>query len=1101
MSREAFESYQQALDLQHQRNEARHIRTRVHEARQAPHLAGLRWPFELLQNALDAGPRLGRPAVRVLLQHEEGVAVFEHDGAPFSPGELAALLSGGSSKEFGSEETAGRFGTGFLVTHVLAERTSLEGLLSVNAGYELFRLSLDRSGDEDAILENIQRCNEAIVQAEQVPSADSVPSARFEYPIEDDSALVMGIDAVRSALPFLYGTRPGLGEVRLLDSAGTTETWVPEESTRTELEEAHVEDRLIRVRTEREARSYRILRVALREDPIAAALLLLELVDDQWHVRPPAPSEPRIYSQYPLRGSSFVPIGFVFDGRFEPDQERSRALMNEADREALSEAFRAAAIASSYASTQLWPNAHLLARVAPSTSSFDSDDPGEASWWEAQLRLFAGKLADLPIVQTGVGYLPARSSRDRFADFVVPRLVDASSIDETSVDRMWPLVDKATELFPPIQELALDWSETAAGWSALGQELNLVTAQVLARFARGDATNITDLRVDGDPHEWLARFIDVVGECWERRSGVETTVLGGLLPNQKGHLCSASDLRRDAGVPEELKDICEAVGLDVRSGLLSTQLAELVGNRSLSYAKEALATVIPTTAQAEDIVDEFLEHLRALLPEEAECSDANEYAQRGSVRFLDYLWKTSGDDAATVAHQVPLINRTKRVLQWSSERVMMAPVSVWNEAAREFSDAYPSDRVLDDIYVQSDHSIIMALSAWGMAHPDPIIKSAPRELEGRRLAAMVVGDFDSDGVVVRGEEFSQIALLPREVLNHVQEVEQARALLGLVLCHVAQNDAAWRERRTVKGSKAREAIDVPVRGALWLGDLRSRAWVPVRGEDEKPAKAVADASTLRSLLEPTWLEGNDAAIALLTECFDFDELDLRLLGIAPEVQDRVRSGLARLLESGGADPDLYESLAQEVQARQRRGRDVERCRRIGFAVQDAIKEALESYGLTVELVDRGFDYEVTLPTANEILEDAAARFEVGPYFVEVKATASGPARLTPTQAETAASRKSRYVLCVVDLRDLDDERLDADWTGADVEPLASMLGDIGERVFDTCVLVRRARESAVGIRNEAALRYEVPARAWEAGVSISEWVAAISRDPAGLMET
>ena len=57
MSEEAFKIYEEALKGQHNRNEARRIRTLVTEARRNPHPAGLRWPFELLQNALDAGPR------------------------------------------------------------------------------------------------------------------------------------------------------------------------------------------------------------------------------------------------------------------------------------------------------------------------------------------------------------------------------------------------------------------------------------------------------------------------------------------------------------------------------------------------------------------------------------------------------------------------------------------------------------------------------------------------------------------------------------------------------------------------------------------------------------------------------------------------------------------------------------------------------------------------------------------------------------------------------------------------------------------------------------------------------------------------------------
>src|SRR2546421_12510873 len=123
MSEEAFDVYEKALKEQHSRNEARRIRTRVKEARGSTHTAGIRWPFELLQNALDAGPRSGCAMVTVTLRHKDRALVFEHDGAPFTSLELVALLSGGSSKEFESEETTGRFGTGFLVTHVLAEKT------------------------------------------------------------------------------------------------------------------------------------------------------------------------------------------------------------------------------------------------------------------------------------------------------------------------------------------------------------------------------------------------------------------------------------------------------------------------------------------------------------------------------------------------------------------------------------------------------------------------------------------------------------------------------------------------------------------------------------------------------------------------------------------------------------------------------------------------------------------------------------------------------------------------------------------------------------------------------------------------------------------
>ncbi|MBI3940456.1 MAG: hypothetical protein HY315_06445 [Acidobacteria bacterium] len=148
---------------------------------------------------------------------------------------------------------------------------------------------------------------------------------------------------------------------------------------------------------------------------------------------------------------------------------------------------------------------------------------------------------------------------------------------------------------------------------------------------------------------------------------------------------------------------------------------------------------------------------------------------------------------------------------------------------------------------------------------------------------------------------------------------------------------------------------------------------------------------------------------------------------------------------------------------------------------------------------RGVDYEVTVPV-DEAFEDATTVFEIGPYLLEVKATTTGAARLTPTQAQTAAVEPSRYVLCVVDLRGIRAEELDAQWTAARVEPLAKLISNVGNKVHTTCLLVEAAKASSVGIRNESALRYELPPTVWETGASISEWVAAVAESLARVTE-
>ena len=299
MSEIAFKKYEEARKEQLNRNEARRIRTRVTEARQNTHPASFRWPFELLPNALDAGTREDRSFITIGLRRESSKVVFEHDGAPFTLVDLAALLSGGSGKEFESDVTTGRFGTGFLVTHVLAERTELQGSLEVPTGSKKFELMLDRGGDEDMILENIYCCNDAIRAATPVSDLDGNLSAIFRYPIADDTTLTLGLGALKRALPYLFATRQRLGRVELETTEGCPEVWTAGEIQRDVLDDGCVEHRSLQVdRDGSVSPENRVFLFMTGESGTAAALVLVERTEDGWKVRLPEPDAPRVFREY-----------------------------------------------------------------------------------------------------------------------------------------------------------------------------------------------------------------------------------------------------------------------------------------------------------------------------------------------------------------------------------------------------------------------------------------------------------------------------------------------------------------------------------------------------------------------------------------------------------------------------------------------------------------------------------------------------------------------------------------------------------------------------------------------------------------------------------
>jgi hypothetical protein len=237
---------------------------------------------------------------------------------------------------------------------------------------------------------------------------------------------------------------------------------------------------------------------------------------------------------------------------------------------------------------------------------------------------------------------------------------------------------------------------------------------------------------------------------------------------------------------------------------------------------------------------------------------------------------------------------------------------------------------------------------------------------------------------------------------------------------------------------------------------------------------------------------NDAGIRLLTQFFGFKELDLRLLATAPteELRRQVENGLAMLVQTLGSDPGQYTDLANALEAKKRREEEKQRNRKFGLAVQEAIRKCLESNDAikNLTLYDNGYDYDVFLEE-EEPIEAGTLHLKLADYLLEVKATTTGEVRLTPKQAETATESSDRFVLCVVDLRGITRERMEADWTAADVEPRTKIVQGVGVLVDEPHSLVEEAKDCAVGLRNDNALRYGVPVPIWESGISVSEWVA------------
>jgi hypothetical protein len=1101
MSKTALALYEKACNVQAQRTEARRIRTRVHDARAGTTGAASRWPFELLQNVHDAGPRAGKERVTVSFKWDGKALLFEHDGTPFELQEVAALLSGGSSKEFEGEEITGRFGTGFMVTHALACSIDIAFLINAGSQLELAEVCLDRHGDDEAILANIQASHEAIKSAVPLGNIESVPTAQLRYSVDRPEAVAEGFGNLRRTLPYLFATCPKLGDV-VVEDPERHETWTAGPAVLKQEASPHLSVRQVKTLA-RDGTALADVEVCSCKASAQSRATLIALVQDgdtAPRVQIPEEGFPRLFARFPVRDTGTRPIPLILDAPFDLPQERDRVLMSDSDKALIDEGLAVLPHVVSYATQSNWLLAHCLAHIDQVATTGGASQIHEADWWNEHLYEVARALSELPIVKTTErGLAPAvvgaNSGVNFHADFVLPRFSLKDS-DGPSLDRLWSLVIGADNADTPERDIASEWNRIAEAWQRLGVKVNSLGVAELVDSVRGDAETLDKLRIRGEPLLWIARLIDLVGEWAKNHSAVYSKLLERLLPDQSGILRSAEAISLDCGIDAPLKALVERIGPRVRSRLLDTGLAEVAKANELRDFDNGLGLIVNKSLGADDLVADAIAHLDKHVPDNARITADTEPLLLSARAMLAYLWSTGGAAAADFARRLPLRARSGVVVRCPKGAVMMGPVAEWSVDSRAFADAYPPQRVLDDLYAAAEgrDSIGPALAAWRLGIASPLIDETPSDLRDARLASVVVDGQLTSGLAVSNVRFSQIAQLSSELIARAAaDQNHAKLLLGLVLCHIARSDPTWREIQDVTGRRDGKDVQCRVRRSLWLGDLLYRAWLPAKGEDGKTISVTASAAAIKPLLEPSWLTSNDSAIELLTTYFGFNPLELRITAAAadPAARAKLEEGLAALVQLAGADAGVYAKLAEDLAARKKREEDVNRNRTLGLAIQKLVRQCMENRGFELTLIDHGYDYDVKLPDGDPLL-DGAYRLEIGPWMMEVKATTSGDVRMTPTQAERASIEADRYLLCVVDLRNTSDEERRGPWTTDLVEPRAWIFPHVGASVAPTWELVTEAVDSIVGIRNEKVLRYSVPPSIWENGLRLNEWVVSLN---------
>lgn len=225
-----IESIEQGRKEDGNRSIADKIVKRLHDLEKTVENNRGRWVWELLQNAKDSISECQHRKVAVEIEITNNLVVFRHNGLHFTEKDVRGIINQISSKEVEDGEISrntGRFGTGFLTTHLLSRVIDIKGIVETsNKELYSFEFPLDRRGKTTKQLvpniENAWKEFHRSVYKVNWGYDQSILNTSFSYRLESEEQreiAEIGIKEFMDLIPFVLVFVPKIESVHIIDQA------------------------------------------------------------------------------------------------------------------------------------------------------------------------------------------------------------------------------------------------------------------------------------------------------------------------------------------------------------------------------------------------------------------------------------------------------------------------------------------------------------------------------------------------------------------------------------------------------------------------------------------------------------------------------------------------------------------------------------------------------------------------------------------------------------------------------------------------------------------------------------------------------------------
>lgn len=185
-----------------------------------------RWLLELVQNAKDMPNDSGKVDIKINLDEKNNFFMFSHNGKVFDLKNLYYLIEQVSTKERDKENTevTGKFGTGFITTHLLSEIVQIEAVIFDGKQNREINLEIDRSGKSlDEISMSLNKSIEQMRNLERfniIKNFDNINfNTIFKYKLDADGLKIAeeGVQILIDNIEYIFAFCPSINSIEIIN--------------------------------------------------------------------------------------------------------------------------------------------------------------------------------------------------------------------------------------------------------------------------------------------------------------------------------------------------------------------------------------------------------------------------------------------------------------------------------------------------------------------------------------------------------------------------------------------------------------------------------------------------------------------------------------------------------------------------------------------------------------------------------------------------------------------------------------------------------------------------------------------------------------------